>query len=347
LASGHWLRRVASTGKNPKPPYGGFKVRLRRVVTFRGTPPETPAGGSGPPNSSYENGSRDEPVARLSPSPGPAARRYPTVLSITLPAALAMTLLAWSFQADSHFLGVTEYQGALQGLGRWAGRMQDPAIVLFKPRMEGNILSSPLQNFFGKTSFVLQKEMEGVFYSQGVEQWLANGDKVYLVLSDRYPQHLSGDIDYRLIDDQGIEFRSMEQTTDRMPEKAVSLSFPLRLYRMEPSSGYPYRLDMGPLLVDGALTLRLGRPATASLRITMEARAGSQATLPASLSLGGAARQDFTLQREAGVYDFTMPAQGPQDDNPIELNLQPSPVAGSETGAIVLEWLEVAEATGP
>ncbi|MDP2663776.1 MAG: hypothetical protein Q8R28_23930, partial [Dehalococcoidia bacterium] len=264
-----------------------------------------------------------------------------------LPAVLAVALLAWSFQASSHFLGATEYQGALQGLGRWAGQMEDPAIVLFKPRMEGNILSSPLQNFFGKTSFILQKEMEGVFYSQGVEPWLAKGAKVYLVLSDRYPQHLSGNLVYRLIDDQGIEFRNMEQTTDRMPEKAVSLSFPLRLYRMEPASGYPYRLDMGPLLVDRALSLRLGRPTTSSIRITMQARTGGQATLPAFLSLGGAVRQDFMLQREVGVYDFTMPVPGPQDDTPIEMNLQPSPAAGSDAGAIVLEWLEVAEATGP
>ncbi|MDO8689359.1 MAG: hypothetical protein Q7R39_05005, partial [Dehalococcoidia bacterium] len=32
----------------PKPPHGGFKVRLRRFIRFRGTPPETPGGGTGP-----------------------------------------------------------------------------------------------------------------------------------------------------------------------------------------------------------------------------------------------------------------------------------------------------------
>ncbi len=353
LAFGHWLHWRASSGKTTKPRYGGVKWRIWRSGNFGESPGEGPGEDRRPMQPGDETVCGDEPVARLqtplarfSSMTSRATRRCRPALSLALPAALALALLAWSFQASSDFLGATEYQGALQGLGRWASRMEDPAIVLFKPRMEGNILSSPLQNFFGKTSFVLQKEMEGTFYSQGVERWIENGNKVYLVLSDRYPQHLSGDIAYRLIDDQGIEFRNMEQTTDRMPEKAVSLSFPIRLYRMEPASGYPYRLDLGPLLVDGAINLPLGRPSTSFVRITMGARTGGQTTLPVSLSLGGTARQ-VVLQRGGGIYDFTMPVPGPQGDNPLEMKLQPSAGAGSETGAIVLEWLEVAEATGP
>ncbi len=271
--------------------------------------------------------------------------RFLAPLSVILPALLFVALLGASVQRDVHFLWQTEYRGAMDGLGRWARQIEDPAVVLFKPRIEGNVFASPLQNFFGKTVFILQKEMEEPFYSEGVRKWLADGKNVYLVLSDRYPKHLSGDIRYDLVDSRGLELESMEQASDHFPEETVPLIFPLRLYRLEPVAGYPYRLDMGPLRVDEAVQLQLRRPASPFLHLKVRAWAAGRGPQPLFVYLNDQPVQSLLVGQQSGVYEADLPIPASQYQSTVQISLRTSLASGSDTEAIVLEWVEVAEAS--
>lgn len=312
----------------------------------------------------------DEPVARLhSEQGGPGLlkkgrfrldrRAFPGPLSwfksprfrkekllwYLAPAALAVAMLAFSVQTSARFLWQTEYQDALPGLERWASQMEDPTVVLFKPRTEGNIFSAPLQYLFGKTAFVLQQEPDEGFYSQGVATWLNQGKNVYLVLKERYPSYLSGAIGYTLLDGSGLEIQAMEQTFDRLPARALPMSFPLRLYRLDRAAGYPLRFDLGPLRTENSLRLGLPQPATSNVQLSLRAWSGGPQAIPVSLSLDGRVQKSLIIESEPRVYQFTLPVEK-TGNGYHEINMALDPASSAETGGIVLEWVEAQEAGG-
>ncbi|MDP2725921.1 MAG: hypothetical protein Q8P59_00115, partial [Dehalococcoidia bacterium] len=281
-------------------------------------------------------------LASLRPSLRLDPRRW---LVYLVPAALTLALLVSSVQTSARFLWQTEYQGALEGLERLSSRMENPALVFFQPRTEGNIFSAPLQNLFGKTAFVLQQEPQESFFSQGVERWLADGWKVYLVLTDKYPEYLSGDLTYSLVDDNGLAIRAMEQSFDHLPRETLPMSFPLRLYRLLPASGYPYRLDMGSLRIENSLRLRLPQPAGSGLRLSFRARTAGAEALLLSTSMDGKLQQRSLVEPETHLYQFDMPVQGTSNDGYHEITLSVDP-PGAEKGGIMLEWFEAVDSQG-
>jgi hypothetical protein len=291
----------------------------------------------------------------LQPKVGQSLRRWSRAL---LAVILAVALLANFLWVSLPVLSHTEYEGALVGLGRWAAQMRDPAVVLFKPRSEGNVFAAPLQFLFHKTSFVLRKEPDEAFFAGAVAHWLEEGKQVYLVLSDEYPRFLAGRYDYRLVNEQELAFRAMEQGLDHLPRQVLPLRFTLRLIQIQPraETGLPYRLRIGPMWMADSLRLRLPRPdpAVAGLRVAFRARGqppGGGPRAQVTLLVDGQPRYRVTLAQDFQEYQALIPLEaGVVGDLEVTLAAEPgNPAAeGADSSAVgrgvMLEWLQIEEA---